>query len=622
MIVRSKKNPNITLVIGSSSYQFKNGLCDIPSELLGSLSNDYEPIERVRKLKGISIVMLTYNALSYTKRAIKAIQENTKDLYELIIIDNASKDGTVEWLKSQNLNATFNKTNQGVAKGRNQGLKKAKYEIVCFLDNDTEVGPDWVDKIFTGLEDERVGIISKRGVKVLTLKPVQFAEPEMINGKLEADVGVGFCFACRRSLFEKIGDFYTKFPFPKFWHEDLEFGLRTKLAGFKVLIEDIPVIHHEHKSIGENIDNKKSLEMVKGFNENAAHVEELYRDDNVLTVYRDWAGYDASSSYDRYAQGLIPRLRDMGMIVIRRPSILTDCKSFDLCKGFEMKFNHKRIVILHQENNKCPKDWRVALEGVDLFFPASEHVSWACKDEPFSSKRLSSGIGGIESEVYNMEVKPLDLDDDFKFLMVSATQPRKNTLNLIKWFRETFTAEDKVRLIIKDGDYGQSSRTLDYIHETKGARIEYIFQKLTKEELARLYRAVAINGAYIHPHRAEALGLPILEAIACGCRVGTTGWGGPLYTTSGLKTVTLFDYDLKRSTFHNNEQERFYTEDPMWAEPREKDVKRFMKKIVKERYDGKEAKVSSELILKKYSYSNVAKKVFNILKSINGLQNV
>jgi glycosyltransferase involved in cell wall biosynthesis len=642
MIVRSK-HKEVTLILGSEAYNFVDYLCDIPSDLLNRLDPlNYEVIggavggaeqshlnsvmiePSTLTKPGISIVMLTHNAVHYTEMAITSIKKFTTCPYELIVIDNASTDRTQDWLLKQQLDCLIiNKQNLGVAKGRNQGIKKATYDVVCFLDNDTEVMENWFAPILDGLKGDVV-MVTKRGVRVLTLNPLQFAPPEHIGGKNYVDVGVGFCMAIRRPVFEMLGEFYDRFPYPKFWHEDLEFGLRLRAAGYKILMADIPIKHYEHKSIGEKVTDQESKEKVKGFDENARHISSLYTDRNVLTIYRNWMGYEASSSYDRYYRGIIPELRQQGFVSIRKPSIITGNKSFDLCKGFEMLYAGKRIVILHQENDRCPDSWKKELEAVDYIFPASEHVRKVCKDEEYAHKILSCSIGGIEDTVYNISVKPANyFPSVFKFLMVSATQPRKNTINLIKWYTEAFNKSHNTLLIIKDGDYGQSGATYKYIQERQKdpncARIEYIFKQMTSEELAALYRAVAINGAYIHPHRAEALGLPILEAVACGCRVGTTDWGGPRYTTRTLKTVDHFDFEMQPSSFHNWIGEPFYVkgENPMWAEPLEKDVKHFMYKVFNHAYDQAAAKESSEQILTKYSYKNVSLNVSNVLHEIH-----
>ncbi|MDG3045139.1 glycosyltransferase [Bacillus sp. B6(2022)] len=81
-----------------------------------------------------SIVMLTYNELHLTKKCIDSIKKHTRrDEYELIIVDNASSDGTKEYVRQlEDVVLIDNEKNQGFAKGCNQGAKKQQ-EIVFFF---------------------------------------------------------------------------------------------------------------------------------------------------------------------------------------------------------------------------------------------------------------------------------------------------------------------------------------------------------------------------------------------------------------------------------------------------------------------------------------------------------
>jgi glycosyltransferase involved in cell wall biosynthesis len=200
--------------------------------------------------------------------------------------------------------------------------------------------------------------------------------------------------------------------------------------------------------------------------------------------------------------------------------------------------------------------------------------------------------------------------------MVGATQPRKNSQNLIKWYSETFTKKDDVVLIIKDIAYGHKTDTVAYIEQIKKSnkncpQIEYIFEDWDSDYLASVYRGTAESGVYIHPHRAECFGLPQIEAVACGLRVGTTGWGGPKYNLKDIPGVTFFDYELVPSSFHNHPGEMYYTvgENPLWAEPSEADVKKFMIDSRKEIYSKTTGRKASKMVLDRLSYKNVAEKV-------------
>jgi len=94
------------------------------------------------------IVVLTHNGLEFTKCCIHNIQKHTKN-YTLIVVDNASSDDTIKYLKKQDVVLIENKTNRGVAGGRNDGLKSGTSEFCICLDNDQYVGEDWLEELFT-----------------------------------------------------------------------------------------------------------------------------------------------------------------------------------------------------------------------------------------------------------------------------------------------------------------------------------------------------------------------------------------------------------------------------------------------------------------------------------------
>ena len=89
-----------------------------------------------------SIIVLTFNGLELNKKCIDSVLKYTDSDFELIIIDNASKDGTPEYLENltdSRIEIMYNKKNAGFAKGNNQGAKKATGETLVFLNNDTGV---------------------------------------------------------------------------------------------------------------------------------------------------------------------------------------------------------------------------------------------------------------------------------------------------------------------------------------------------------------------------------------------------------------------------------------------------------------------------------------------------
>ena len=85
-----------------------------------------------------SIVILTFNKIDYTIKCIESIRKYTSlGSYEIIVVDNASTDGTKEWLKAQgDIIKIFNKENLGFPKGCNQGIEIATGNEILLLNND------------------------------------------------------------------------------------------------------------------------------------------------------------------------------------------------------------------------------------------------------------------------------------------------------------------------------------------------------------------------------------------------------------------------------------------------------------------------------------------------------
>ena len=100
----------------------------------------------------VSIVILAYNQLEYTKKCIESIVENTNVFFELILVDNGSTDGTAEYLESEltsliasgMLRIIKNDKNLGYARGNNQGMAIAGGEYILLLNNDVVVTPGWL----------------------------------------------------------------------------------------------------------------------------------------------------------------------------------------------------------------------------------------------------------------------------------------------------------------------------------------------------------------------------------------------------------------------------------------------------------------------------------------------
>lgn len=78
----------------------------------------------------VSIIIPTFNQLEFTKLCLNSIVKNTWDIeHEVVVVDNASTDGTREFLRQNGVFCLENRENLGVAKAWNQGIKASR--AVC-----------------------------------------------------------------------------------------------------------------------------------------------------------------------------------------------------------------------------------------------------------------------------------------------------------------------------------------------------------------------------------------------------------------------------------------------------------------------------------------------------------
>ncbi|HSD94642.1 MAG TPA: glycosyltransferase, partial [Syntrophales bacterium] len=223
----------------------------------------------------VSIVILTFNELEYTKRCVESIRKHTPEPHEILFVDNGSTDGTTQWLrKLARENARYrlieNKTNLGFAKGCNQGIEAASGEYVLLLNNDTVVTKDWLSGMLETLKSAPdIGIVGPMTNCISGIQKVKKIGYSAIGGleryartfreknrhrRTEARRLVGFCMLFKRSLVEAIGPLDESFGTGNF--EDDDFCARAAMAGHRNVIAGDVFIHHfgSRSFIGNRID--------------------------------------------------------------------------------------------------------------------------------------------------------------------------------------------------------------------------------------------------------------------------------------------------------------------------------------------------------------------------------
>ena len=233
----------------------------------------------------VSIIILVCNQIAYTKKCMESIVKHTDVPFELIVVDNASTDGTLQYLKSEltqlmpedRLRIIKNKENLGFAKGNNQGIAVSRGKYVVLLNNDVVVTPGWLSKMIacaakrpkTGIVGPKSNCVSgpqlvekvsydTNNLNGLETFAAEFAKNN--SGKITPfNRIVGFCMLIKRAVIHKIGGMDGRYGLGNF--EDNDFCLRALLAGYELCIAEDCFIHHfgNRTFIGEQIDYRESL---------------------------------------------------------------------------------------------------------------------------------------------------------------------------------------------------------------------------------------------------------------------------------------------------------------------------------------------------------------------------
>lgn len=221
----------------------------------------------------LSIITLTYNKLEYTKKYVESLYKYTND-FELIIVDNGSTDGTVEFLKTlPDIKLILNDENKGFSKGNNQGLELAQGEYIGFLNNDILLYPNWFEeceKVF--IAEDKAGFVSPRHLNVNyectnDRNYIKYFQGFKFRKKYEKsfDECVFSCVLTKRTVLDSIGIFDENYTQAFFEDNDLKY--RAILEGFGVLVCNTCCFFHygsiTSKHLNQNLEKNRAYYYAK-----------------------------------------------------------------------------------------------------------------------------------------------------------------------------------------------------------------------------------------------------------------------------------------------------------------------------------------------------------------------
>ena len=210
----------------------------------------------------ISVVVLNYNGRRYLKKCISSLSVQSYGDFEVIVVDNGSTDGSVEYLKTHfpRVKIVRNKSNLGFAGGINVGIEHAEGKYILTLNNDTQADMNFVERLAEAMDsDEAMGMCASKmlfpdGRINSTGICLSRSGAAWDRGMFEPDEGqyeeleevFGPCAGAalyRKEMLDEIGLFDEDFFL---YMEDVDLAFRARLAGWRCIYVPGAEVYHFH----------------------------------------------------------------------------------------------------------------------------------------------------------------------------------------------------------------------------------------------------------------------------------------------------------------------------------------------------------------------------------------
>ena len=314
----------------------------------------------------VSIVIPVYNQYHYTRLCLWSILQNTADVpYEVILADDCSTDETRTISERiRNINVVRPEANLRFLRNCNHAARHARGKYVLFLNNDTQVQPDWLKPLLDLIEsDDGIGMVGSQLIYPDGLLQeaggIVFKDASGYNyGWMdlpvkedcryvkEVDYVAGAAIMLKRALWEELGGFDERFAPAYYEDTDLAFQIRQK--GLKVVYQpESRVVHFEGRSNGTDISSgQKAYQVV-----------------NQKKFYDKWKDV-LQKDHGTAADLFLARDRSLGRktLLFVDQNILT----YDRDTGSRASFQYVKFFVKHGFNVKflplgnAPQDYHLA----------------------------------------------------------------------------------------------------------------------------------------------------------------------------------------------------------------------------------------------------------------------
>lgn len=194
----------------------------------------------------ISVVIPCYNSEKYIARCIRSIIRQTVKPLEIIVVDDGSNDRTAQIARKFPVKVVRHKYNRGLAEARNTGVRKARGNIIFFVDSDCEMYPNNLEYALSDFRKDEIDAVCGQEVATKTETiidkyrarfPQSWGPRKIINPPFLW----GLCSAFRKDSLLKAGLFSSLF---RTNGEDVDISLRMKKMGYRLLYDPRIKVYH------------------------------------------------------------------------------------------------------------------------------------------------------------------------------------------------------------------------------------------------------------------------------------------------------------------------------------------------------------------------------------------
>lgn len=219
----------------------------------------------MRCLPLVSVIIANYNHKDLLGRCLESVFESNYPYFEVVLVDNASTDGSIEFVKDRfgkknSLRIIQNYENSGFAGGSNAGIELADGKYLVFLNNDTEVDKNWLWELVKVMESDRsIGAAQCKLISMCDKKRFYSAGGlidcfafSVDRGGEQEDVGQydkieeiffahGAAFVVRHDVLNEVGCFDNDYFL---FYEETDLCWRIWLRGYRIVFVPRSVVFH------------------------------------------------------------------------------------------------------------------------------------------------------------------------------------------------------------------------------------------------------------------------------------------------------------------------------------------------------------------------------------------